>query len=512
MKSRNHHLTEVLFLFVFIILKFILSYFLVNDVYELHRDEFLHLDQGSHLAAGFTSIPPLTSIFSVIIKFLGNGIFLVKFFPTLFGALTMLFAWQIVGVLRGNLLAKSFVAIAYICSAYLRLNILYQPNSFDVLAWTAIYYYLLKYFEYRQTKYLYYFAIWLGLGFLNKYNVMFLVFGILPAVAILPNRNIFKNKHLYFSILLVLIIISPNVIWQIVNHFPVISHMKELAETQLVNVKRTDFFKEQFLFFISDIFILIACFIGFVFYKPFRAHLWVILSYVFTIIIFSYFNAKGYYALGLYPVLLAFGSVYMCHIIGKRYVLAALLIFVMVGFFAYTIPLLMPVYSPKEIISNHSRFERVGALRWEDGKNHDLPQDYADMQGWKELAAIVDSAYQKVKDKEAVVVRTDNYGQAGGINYYSKFKNINAVSYNADYLYWFKMDKPIRDLILIREAGESDPERKKEKPFFYKITKIGELKNNFARERGTTVFLLEGAKIDINNRLKLEIEERKHDH
>ncbi|WP_421945151.1 glycosyltransferase family 39 protein [Pedobacter sp.] len=512
MKSRNHHLTEVLFLFVFIILKFILSYFLVNGVYELHRDEFLHLDQGSHLAAGFTSIPPLTSIFSVIIKFLGNSVFWVKFFPTLFGALTMLFAWQIVGVLRGNLLAKSLVAIAYICSAYLRLNILYQPNSFDVLAWTAIYYYLLKYFENRQAKYLYCFAIWLGLGFLNKYNVMFLVLGILPAVIILPNRNIFKDKHLYFSILLVLIIISPNVIWQIVNNFPVISHMKELAETQLVNVKRADFFKEQFLFFISDIFILIACFVGLIVYKPFRKHLWVILSYVFTIIIFSYFKAKGYYALGLYPALLAFGSVYICQIIGKRYVLAVLLIFVMVGFFAYTIPLLMPVYSPKEIVRNHNRFERVGALRWEDGKNRDLPQDYADMQGWKELAAIVDSAYGKVKDKAAVVVRTDNYGQAGAINYYSKFKNINAVSYNADYLYWFKMDKPIKDLILIREAGESDPERKKEKPFFDKIIKIGELKNNLAREKGTTVFLLEGAKIDVNSRLKSEIEERKHDH
>ncbi|RZK63627.1 MAG: hypothetical protein EOO95_13060 [Pedobacter sp.] len=74
------------------------------------------------------------------------------------------------------------------------------------------------------------------------------------------------------------------------------------------------------------------------------------------------------------------------------------------------------------------------------------------------------------------------------------------------------MDKPIKDLILIREANEEDPERKKEQPFFEKITKIGEIKNPFAREVGASVFLLEGAKIDVNKRIKQEIEEEKHDH
>ncbi|WP_231490684.1 glycosyltransferase family 39 protein [Pedobacter sp. Leaf170] len=512
MKEKKSPFLETIILSGFILLKFVLSYALVNNVYELHRDEFLHLDQGRHLAAGFTSIPPLTAIFSVIINLLGGSVFWVKFFPTLFGALTMLFAWQIVDALKGNLIAKCLVALAYLCSVYLRINILYQPNSFDVLAWTAIYYCLLKYFEDQQIKYLYYFAIWLGLGFLNKYNVMFLVLGILPAVLILPNRKIFQNKHLYFSVLLAFLIISPNVIWQIGHHFPVISHMKELAETQLVNVKRSDFFKEQILFFINVVFIWLAGFIGLAIYKPFRKHLWVLFSYIFTISIFSYFNAKSYYALGLYPVLLAFGSVYLTIVIGRKYVIYGLLVVLTVGSFYYIVPILMPVYSPIEIVQHKKRFEKVGALRWEDGKNHNLPQDYADMLGWKELAAIVDSAYAKVKDKTAVVVRTDNYGQAGAINYYSKFKNIDAVSYNADYLYWFKMDKPIKDLILIREAGESDPERKKEQPLFEKITKIGELRNTFAREKGTTVFLLEGAKIDINTRLKLEIEERKHDH
>lgn len=504
---------EILFLSLFILIKFILSYILVNDVYELHRDEFLHLDQANHLAAGFTSVPPLTSLFSLLIKFLGNGVFWVKFFPALFGALTMIFAWLIVDKLKGSFYAKCLVAVAFICSSYLRLNILYQPNSFDVLAWTATFYCLIIYFEDNsKSKHLYYFAIWLGLGFLNKYNVLFLVLGILPAVLITPKRKVFITKHLYLAIGLALLIISPNIIWQITHNFPVINHMKELAETQLVNIKRADFFKEQILFFVSDIFVLLAAFVGFVVYKPFKRHLWVILTYIFTLIIFSYFNAKAYYALGLYPVLLAFGSVYISEAMGKKYILHSLLMIFIIGSFAYIIPLVMPVYSPEDIMASHKRFERVGALRWEDGKNHDLPQDYADMQGWKELARITDSAYALVKDKSTVVVRADNYGQAGAINYYSKYKNINAVSYNADYLYWFKMDKPIKDLILIVDGSVSEREGEKPRSFFNKATKVGEIKNPLAREKGATVFLFEGSKVDINKRLNSEIKERQYDH
>ena len=45
MKRSKSGYQEILFLAVFILIKFILSYALVNDVYELHRDEFLHLLQ-----------------------------------------------------------------------------------------------------------------------------------------------------------------------------------------------------------------------------------------------------------------------------------------------------------------------------------------------------------------------------------------------------------------------------------------------------------------------------------
>jgi len=222
-------------------------------------------------------------------------------------------------------------------------------------------------------------------------------------------------------------------------------------------------------------------------------------------LVFIYFKGKDYYTLGLYPVLLCFGAVYFGQILSKRYLVkGAVIAFTMVSF-VYVLPLLMPVYSPAQIIKSHKRFESVGALRWEDGKNHQLPQDYADMLGWKEIAHLADMAYSQVKDKSTVLVRADNYGQAAAINYYSKYPNIGAVAYSDDYLHWFELKKPVKDLILIQGTYDEDPQRKKEQHIFAKITKIGEVKNPFSRELGASVFLLEGAKININPIIEAEI-------
>jgi hypothetical protein len=42
------------------------------------------------------------------------------------------------------------------------------------------------------------------------------------------------------------------------------------------------------------------------------------------------------------------------------------------------------------------RFEKLGLLKWSDGKNHQLPQDFADMQGWKEMADKAFLAYKMI--------------------------------------------------------------------------------------------------------------------
>jgi hypothetical protein len=503
---------KTLVLCFFILLKFGLQSVISAPEYELHRDEFLHLDQGQHLAWGYLSVPPFTSWVSYLISLLGNSIFWVKFFPALFGVFTLIIVWKMIETLGGNLFALVLGASAITFSVLLRINMLYQPNSADILGWTLLYFCLLKYIITENSKWLYGMAVALAFGFLNKYNILFLVIGLIPALALTSQRKIFSNRHLYFAAGLALLIVLPNLIWQYQNHFPVIHHMKLLSKTQLVHVNRLDFLKEQILFFLSSVFIIIAAFISFFVYPPFRKFQVFFWSFLFTLSLFIYLRAKGYYAIGLYPVFLAFGSVYLERVLTARllWLRYAAILVVLILFY----PILkvgLPVHSPAHVAKNPGAYKTLGLLRWEDGKDHALPQDYADMQGWKELAQKVDADYEKISDKKHTLVLCDNYGQAGAINFYSKFKNIQAVTMNADYINWIPLDEEIKNIILVQNADDDDKERKKEQPLFKKIVLTGKIENQYARERGTSIYMLLDARVSINKILESDIIENRWD-
>ena len=67
----------------------------------------------------------------------------------------------------------------------------------------------------------------------------------------------------------------------------------------------------------------------------------------------------------------------------------------------------------------------------------------------------------------------------------------------------------IKNVILIQDPQDDDPNRERERVLFETVEFIGEIKNKFARERGARVYLLKGAKTSINKILEEEIEKKK---
>lgn len=497
---------------VFIAAKFFLQYFLIHPVYDLQRDEYLHLDQANHLDWGFLSVPPVTSWIAFLIKLLGNGVFWVKFFPALFGALTIIVVWKTIEALGGNLFAAILGATGVLLSALLRLNTLFQPNSLEVLCWTSFYFVLVKYIATEKASWLYVGAIIFAIGFLNKYNFAFLALGLTPAILLSEHRRLFTRKELYLAVGLALVLIFPNLAWQYTNNFPVVHHMQELAQTQLVHVNRFDFLKSQGLFFLGAIIILLSALYALVAYPPFYKYRLFFWSLVFTLAFFMYFKAKDYYAIGIYPIYIAFGAVFLEKLTqkGRRKILQPLLLAMPILLFIPLYKIGFPNKSPETILQNPTPYQAMGLLRWEDGKDHALPQDFADMVGWKELAILVDSISLQLPNPENCFLLCDNYGEAGAINYYSTNKLIRANSFNADYINWMPLDQKIVTAILVKEAGDEDPERTVEKPFFDTVYLAAKRVNPFAREREISIYVLKGAKIDVNARLKEERDRKKY--
>ena len=488
----KHFIRQYWMLLLIVLLKLILQYTVVNPVYELHRDEFLHLDQARHFAFGFISVPPFTSLVSGLIFLLGGGVFWVKFFPALFGALTIVFSWLIVETLGGKLPAKLLVSGALLFSVMARINMLFQPNSFDILAWTIIFYLIVKFIQSANPKWLWALAFAIAAGMYNKYNLVFLLAGIITGLLLTPQRKILLHKTTWKVCLLILILLLPNILWQINFHFPVLEHMKVLKASQLDNNSSLDFLKDQVLFFAGSLFLIAVGLIGVLFFKPFRQYRFVGISFIVILVIFALLKAKGYYAIGLYPVILAFGSVYTERIFKRRWkpFVISLLFAINLFVFISTVHVIYPIYIPSQIIQHSKDFEKLGMLRWEDGKNHALPQDFADMTGWQEMASKSLSAYKMIPVDELknTLIFCDNYGQAGALNYYNRGKMPEAYSFNTDYIYWLPRMKRIKNIVLVGKEPDKNILK-----LFTSVQLVGTVENDYAREKGTKIYLLSGA-------------------
>ena len=469
-----------LILFFAILVKLVLQFALVLPEYELHRDEFLHIDQGKHLAWGYVSVPPLTSWTSWLVLQFGAPELLVRLIPALWGAATLVLIYKMVKLLGGNAFALSLALSCAVFSGLMRLNMLYQPNSADVFFWTLLFYLLMAYSKWRTDKYLYFTALAFAFGMLNKYNIAILALSLFAGLAVAGPRHIFFEKHLYLAAALALAILLPHLYWQFSNHFPVIAHMAELRETQLINVDRMDFIKDQILFFAGAIWVVAAGLIALS--RPeSREFRFIPVAFVTALLLFTLMRAKGYYAVGLYPVLLAAGAVAFGKL-RNRVLRAALLIFPAL-LFAAIVDVAFPLRSAQFIAQNPGNYQKLGMLTWEDGKQHALPQDFADMLGWKELAQKVSAATNNLSG--STLILCDNYGQAGAINYYAPGRN--AVSRNADYVNWFPRGK-IDHVIWVREAQNAHPRETLGK--FRIVRRAGKIENPYARESGSTIYLL----------------------
>jgi hypothetical protein len=503
---------EYRLLYVLAVIKFILPFILQNHYYEPQRDEFLYLADAHHMAWGYMAVPPLLSVFAWITNLFGSSMFWLRFWPSLFGAFTFLIIGKIIISFGGKVLALFLGFLPFIFGAYLSAHFLFQPGFLDVFFWTMIAYSILRFIQTQKNVWLYVFGISAGLGMLSKYSIAFFIISILIGLLITRNRKIFLNKHLYFSALIAFLIFLPNLLWQYNYHFPVIVHMKELHQFQLQYVEPSGFLSDQILLNLPCIFIWIAGLYFLIFKEKgkFRVFAW---AYLFVILILLYFQGKGYYSLGVYPMLFAFGAIHLERFAtqhAKVWKYVFIIIPCVLGI--RIMPIIFPMWKPARLTAYYEarHLEKFGLYKWEDLKLHTIPQDFADMQGWKEMTEKTAKAYNSLSadEKEHAIIFADNYGEAGAINYYGKRYNLPiAYSDNASFLYWLSDSLHLDNVILI-----TDDKEEMQHPFikdFSSAVLSDSITNKYAREKGSLILILKGANEEMNQMFSEKIKQDK---
>ena len=478
------------------LVKFIFPYVVQNGVYEPHRDEFLYLAEGRHLAWGYFEVPPMISVFGYLTNLLGGSLFWIKFWPSLFGALTYFLVAKLIRLFGGGWFALVLGFIPFVLGYYVHVHFMLQPNFLEMFFWTLMAYGLINYVHTGKKSGLYIAGIALGLGMLSKYSISFFAFGLLAGLLFTKERKIFLNRHFYYAMVVALFIFMPNLVWEWVHGFPFFEQMKELKAQQLQNVSQWTFLADQLLFNLPCIFIWLSglYWLGFsAAGKPYRFVGW---AGILAIVIITISHGKGYYGMPAYPVLFGFGAVCLERwTAGKlNYWRYAMVVFsITVGFYfdAVTLPFL-PQPQLAAYYEDHSLFKRTGFLQWEDMKDHPLPQDFADMLSWREMTVKVARLYNSLdsSEKRKTMIDCDNYGEAGAIDYYGPKHGLpSPMSHGASYLFWTPRDFNKRDIFILVTDNRKEIYEDFIKEFQYAAI-ADSITNPNAREFGSYILLL----------------------
>ena len=488
----------------FAVVKFVSGYFLISPQYDLQRDEYLYLNQGRHLAWGYLEVPPLIAAQGWLTLQLGGGEGWVHFWPFLWGAATVYVVVRLAGRLGGGWFAQALAGTCYLGTAFARLNLLFQPNSFEVFGFALALYALVRFEQTQRPRYLYLLGTALGLGLLNKYTTLFFMAALGGALLLTPSRRLLRHRHFWGAAGLGALLWLPNALWQVRHGIPFLHHMALLKASQLVHVEPADFWKAQLLMCLPATWVwipgLVALLLGRAF-RPFRAVEWVS---VLGVGLLAVLHGKDYYALGYYPVLFAFGAVWWEARLrawgsGNSAITSAQtspaapwktafqlgLVALPVAFVLAFLPLMFPVRSPAVMAVLRPKYAHLGVYRWEDGRDHALPQDYADMRGWRELAAKTWAAYQSLPDsvRPHTLIHCANYGQASAINYFNRARAMPAAnSLNGSFIFWYPALKKCQALLIVDDEPDDALA-----PHFADYCRFAAVSDPYAREQGTAI-------------------------
>ena len=470
------------------LIKFCIHAF-ANSNYGFHRDELLHLSVSEHLDWGFMEFPPFIAFIGKLsYLFFDYSLWGVRLFPTLAGIAILILCCMIAKEFGGK---KKAILLSGICVLaflpFYRNHTLFQPVAFDQLFWTLGFYFLIKFINSENKKFLLFLGITLGIGLLNKYTILVWAFGLFIGLFFYKRGQLYKNKWIYISACISLLIFMPNIIWQFQHDLPLVMHLQELNESQLDEINPMDFGLEQLYFpftLIVSLFGLAALLFG----KNLKKYSAIGIA---VIVIFStmwLLNSKAYYVFAIYPVLFAAGATKIESLLTKKpvfvYILAGLVLLPSIPF----IPDLTPILPIETFVSYTDKEEANGRV--------ELTGDYADMFGWEEQVKLVDSVYNSLSEKEKnnTVLWAENYGEAGALKVLGKKYGLpNPISRHGSFWFW-GYDRKDADVWISLGNETASVEYVFEE---VELVKIIEHKYAIDEENGIPLYICRKPKIDI---------------
>ena len=417
---------------------------LVNALggYGYFRDELYYLACSRHLAAGYVDQPPFSIFLLALARtFLGDSVFAIRLIPAIVSGVSVAVLCLLVRKLSGGRTAMVITSLAFICSAQiLGFHAYYSMNSLDILFWILAAYILVLLNERAEPRRWVLLGLVLGLGLLNKTSVIWLGAGVGGALLLTSLRSQLKTRGPYLAAAIALILFSPYIFWNAAHGYPHLEFMRNASAGKYSGLTRSRFLVDQ-LVNMNPLVILVAwlglCWLLFSNDGRRYRFLAIVFLTVFGILLLNA-HTKSEYVTAAYTLLFAGGGV-MVERLGRQWgrwippTLGAVL--VVSGLLMA--PFAMPVL-PVETYIRYADMMGMSPSTPEKLQLAELPQFFADMQGWEEMAQDVSKAYLSIpaQERSTTVALVGNYGEAGALELYARMYPLPRVicPHNS---YWF---------------------------------------------------------------------------
>ncbi|MGH9718503.1 MAG: glycosyltransferase family 39 protein [Candidatus Acidiferrales bacterium] len=413
--------------------------------YGFFRDELYYMACGRHLAWGYVDQPPFIAFVAWFeAHVFGTSIIALRLLPVLTGAAVVFFTGILTRELGGDTFAQCLAAISVLFApAFLAFDSFFSMNAFEPLFWLLCAWITVRIVSGASPRWWLAFGALAGIGLENKHTMLVFGFALVAGLILSGEARVFRSKWIWIGAAIALAIFLPNLIWEARHGWPQIEVVRNAQRYKNIPISPLDFLGDQVAFLNPLALPVWLAGLAWLFFsregRPFRFLGW---CYLIVLTIFLTLNGKSYYVLPAYPLVLAAGGVAIerfSESAGRQWVRTVLPGIIVLGGL-----LMAPFGVPFLPINTFLRYDKIIpagkiAKTERDAEGVKLPQLYADMFGWHNIAVTVSQVYDSLppSERSGCAILAGNYGEAGAIDYYGPGLGLpNAISGHNSYYDW----------------------------------------------------------------------------
>lgn len=406
---------------------------IANPHYGFFRDELYFIICGRHPDFGYVDQPPLVPLLAAASQAFGISLLSLRLFAAFFSAATVWVACRTARELDGGAFAQVLAGIVVLLGTA---SATLDTEAPGVWLWPLIGLLVLRLCKGAPPKLWLWIGVAIGICLNTKYSVVFFVLSLITGLMLTPQRRIVRNWWFVGGAAIAVAFALPNFLWQAAHGFPMLELLRNGAAGKNVVLSPVEFLWREIQL---DNPILAVVWVCGLIYSFLRADLrWLGWTYVVLIALMIALHAKDYYPEAIYPLLFAAGAAaieaWTARARTARVAIAGASI--LAGL--WTLPLWVPML-PVPIFVAYARAMHLASAPEETKAAGVLPQQYADMHGWPELAREVASAYASIPpaDRSRAAVFATNYGEAAAIDFFGPQYGLPpAISGHNQYYIW----------------------------------------------------------------------------